>query len=430
MIGIDGFEWNVILPLVRAGELQHIAELMRGGHYGLLKTAVPTLSPRLWTTIATGKRPDEHGIEDFFHEAEAGEPPRVYTSEDRRTKAFWDILSDFDVRNDTIGWWATFPAEPVLGTMVAQTNLAGDKLRKGGLSADVAGQVYPAELEDAVLAKLSEQDAQLDETMRRIFGEFPSALDEVQAERWRACRWAFRADATYLQVALDCIARGPAQVTAVYFGGADVVGHRFWGAHDPSSFGALVDDREREFFGDVVRDYYRFLDSAIGQLRAAYGREVVTFIVADHGMTTILQLDEAMQDSTAWDKLPLLTGDHARGNPGVFIAHGPGIAPTSARIDVGPANEPPVSAFAIVGRIIDVCPTLLACVGVPAGRDMRGEILTDVFSAETLASRPPSYVDSHDSEEWLSSRVRTGVQPVGVLERLDQLKSLGYMGGD
>ncbi|MFT4537741.1 MAG: putative AlkP superfamily phosphohydrolase/phosphomutase [Planctomycetota bacterium] len=426
LVGLDGFEWNVILPLLHKGELPHLAKLVRAGHSGLLKTVVPTLSPRLWTTIATGKRPKAHGIIDFFHEAQEGEAPLAFTSEDRRTKALWNILGDYGLRSDTIGWWATFPAERVRGTMVAQTNTLGDKVRKGALKAGLSGQVYPPELEESVFARLREQEEDLDETMREIFGEFPSALDEVQAERWRACRWAFRADATYLQIAKDCIRRGPAALTAIYLGGTDVVGHRFWAAHDSTGYESVMDEAESEFFGEVVRDYYRFADSAIGELLQAYGGEVTTFVVADHGMTTLLQLDQKQQEASSWSELPLLTGDHALGNPGVFIAHGPGIRSNanSGKTDGGP------SALGISGRIIDIAPTLLAFLGIPIGRDMNGSALSEVFAPEVLKIRPISFIETHDDEAWAASRTRTGAQPGGVEERYDQLRSLGYMGED
>ncbi len=110
VFAIDGFEWSVILPLLRAGEMPHLAALMERGTFGELKTLVPTKSPRLWTTIATGKPPAEHGILDFVKEQEDPSlPEQHYTSYDRRTKAFWNILSEAGVTNDTIGWWVTYP---------------------------------------------------------------------------------------------------------------------------------------------------------------------------------------------------------------------------------------------------------------------------------------------------------------------------------
>ena len=55
VLGLDGFEWNVALPLLRAGRLPHLQALIERGVAGELETMVPNKSPMLWTSIATGK---------------------------------------------------------------------------------------------------------------------------------------------------------------------------------------------------------------------------------------------------------------------------------------------------------------------------------------------------------------------------------------
>ena len=65
VVGVDGFEWDVALPLLAEGRMPHLAGLMERGAYGLLETSQPTFSPILWTTIATGKQAREHGVDVF-----------------------------------------------------------------------------------------------------------------------------------------------------------------------------------------------------------------------------------------------------------------------------------------------------------------------------------------------------------------------------
>ena len=99
LFAVDGLEWDVLLPLVQRGEAPAFAELMARGVFGELQTLKPTWSPVIWTTIATGKGPEKHGIEGFVYAAEVDGQmePRVFNSGHRRTKAFWNILSQ--VRN-------------------------------------------------------------------------------------------------------------------------------------------------------------------------------------------------------------------------------------------------------------------------------------------------------------------------------------------
>jgi predicted AlkP superfamily pyrophosphatase or phosphodiesterase len=87
LLGIDGLEWDVVLPLVESGDLPVIAGLLQRGTAGKLATLSPTLSPVIWTTVATGKMPAKHGIQHFVTKGDEDEPRRAHVSTDRRTKA-------------------------------------------------------------------------------------------------------------------------------------------------------------------------------------------------------------------------------------------------------------------------------------------------------------------------------------------------------
>jgi predicted AlkP superfamily phosphohydrolase/phosphomutase len=123
LFAVDGLEWSVLLPLARAGHMPTLAGLMERGQFGRLTTTEPTFSPVIWTTIATGRGPDAHGITSFEKRG-PGRSRSLFTSWDRRTKAFWNILSASGHRVDVVGWWLTHPVEEISGVMVAQTNRA------------------------------------------------------------------------------------------------------------------------------------------------------------------------------------------------------------------------------------------------------------------------------------------------------------------
>ena len=419
IVGVDGLEWNVLEPLLREGGAPTFARLLQGGHYGLLATREPALSPRLWGTIATGKEAGAHGIEGFTYTPEGGER-RLYTSRDRRTKAFWNILGDFGLSTDTIGWWTTFPAERVRGRMVAQTNSIEDRTAgvwKGSLRDGVAGQVFPPEEEEAVLEILRRNEARLEDRTRAIFGERRD-LSEEQTQRWLACQWAFRADSTYLDVALAV--ERPADVTAVYFGGADVVGHRFWAAYVPERFDLDPAGDETRAFGDVVEDYYRFLDDALGRLLAAWPEGTTLFVISDHGMSTVHDANGELPEGFHVGE----SGGHSLGEPAFLLAHGTGIEPLAPDVDPATLRR---ADLARIGDVADFCPTLLAFLGIPIGRDMTGRPRGRLFDLEALGAWPLERVDSHDDAEWLASRSDAEVQPVSPDERIRQLQDLGYL---
>ena len=65
LIGWDAADWKTITPLLDAGKMPNLQRLVNEGIMGNLATLYPSLSPTLWTSIATGKRPFRHGILGF-----------------------------------------------------------------------------------------------------------------------------------------------------------------------------------------------------------------------------------------------------------------------------------------------------------------------------------------------------------------------------
>ena len=65
LVGWDAADWKVIHPLMDAGRMPHLRALVERGAMANLATLKPVLSPMLWTSIATGKRPCDHGILGF-----------------------------------------------------------------------------------------------------------------------------------------------------------------------------------------------------------------------------------------------------------------------------------------------------------------------------------------------------------------------------
>src|SRR5262245_23648009 len=62
----DGATFTVIDPLLQAGKLPHIAELIARGARCVLQSAdPPKASPVLWATIFTGASKEKHGILSF-----------------------------------------------------------------------------------------------------------------------------------------------------------------------------------------------------------------------------------------------------------------------------------------------------------------------------------------------------------------------------
>jgi predicted AlkP superfamily phosphohydrolase/phosphomutase len=126
-IGIDGFDPNIMETMMGRGELPAFARLAEQGYYSRLHTVNPPQSPVVWTSIATGCSPAEHGIFDFLHS-----DPRTYLpylsilrqdgfryKPPYSVRTFWEKASEAGIPSTIIRWPVTFPPKPVQGHILA-----------------------------------------------------------------------------------------------------------------------------------------------------------------------------------------------------------------------------------------------------------------------------------------------------------------------
>ena len=419
LIGVDGLEWSVVLTMLRADSLPHLGRLMRQGVYGQLNTLRDPLSPVVWTSVATGKIPAKHGIVAFTRQDNEGEQ-QLYNNGDRKTKALWNIFSDYGKRVAVIGWWMTYPVEEINGIMVAQTNTLGGAPWKGRLIEGLPGQVWPAAEQSAMMALLKKSQERLPDLTNEIFRPFSHPLTERTKRLWADCQWSFRADATYLSIARRLLESETSfDLMMVYFGGPDVVGHRFWRYMQPELYDHPPSSKEIENFGDVITDYYAYIDRSVGALTEAVGADASVMIISDHGMQPHGRELDAVEASNLG-----FSGEHGGWSPGVIIAAGSGIRQAPGRKKLEDLRPDDLQAL---GSIYDIAPTILSWMRVPLGRDMDGRPLARLAADDFDISNQPESVPTHDTPAFLASRPTLGMDAASHRERLEQLRSLGYI---
>ena len=117
IIGWDAADWIIINRLFSAGKMPNLRRLVEAGTRADLGTLEPKLSPLLWTSIATGKTADKHGILNFVEPKPEGGGLRLSASTSRKTKALWNIFSQNGLTTNVIGWYASHPAEAIRGSV-------------------------------------------------------------------------------------------------------------------------------------------------------------------------------------------------------------------------------------------------------------------------------------------------------------------------
>ena len=395
LIGIDGATWTRLDPLLTSGRLKAFATLLNEGVRAPLQSMLPTVSPALWTTVATGKTFEKHGINDFTVEAgeDGGKNANIMhmTSNMRRTKALWNILGDIGKRSAFIGWWVTWPAEEVTGYQVSShvpLDQQGGRAEptKGTLQAGLGDQTWPPELFEEIAPLILPADSVTYEDAKRFMVLEP---DEIDRDIVEGFKWAYSADETYRAVANLLLEKDPdIELWGIYFNGVDVVEHRYWKYNEPAAYRPF-DPEEIPRFRTVIDRYYQYTDDLIWEILEQRRPGDTFFLISDHGF-------------------------HARGHKdapdGIFVAAGEHIDPAAQ------FTQPP--------RLMDVAPTALALLGIPAAEDMDGRVLEELFLPGWRETYPRERIDTYDTEDWSpQAPIASEVDE----ELLKRLRTLGYI---
>jgi predicted AlkP superfamily phosphohydrolase/phosphomutase len=393
-LGIDGMEWRVAEPLIEQGRLPNIAAIVERGVKVDLRSIGPEMkSPIIWTTIATGKTPRKHGIGDFVSDEK-----QLFNSLGWKARAVWDILGEYGHTVGVINWWLSWPAQPVSGYMVT------DRI------AYTAGDGYPEIPELTAPPELAEELASHTRPVSRtpdseiapfLNGDTWDAPDDCMVgEGVKSFRGIYAADQTVLGVSKHLIeSREQPDFLAIYFQGLDVTCHRFWGEWDPTSVDLQMSDELIETFSDLIPRYYERIDAAIGEILEVVDENSTVIICSDHGFRGPFRSPEGLK-----------LGIWMHREIGVLAAAGPGIARLSKRM---------------TGSVFDITPTLLALYDIPVGRDMDGFVLSEILEEGFMASRPVSYVPTHEN----GRRVRSDQPEASAVDEAikEKLRSLGYI---
>ncbi|MCK4593144.1 alkaline phosphatase family protein, partial [bacterium] len=115
VLGIDALEDTLLEKLINMGELPHFARMRQEGYLGVLQSEAPYFSPMIWTTFATGKSPDEHGITAFTHiNAQTGQPEPL-SALDRKVSTFWEFLGGYGLSSIVVNWYYSWPTAEMNG---------------------------------------------------------------------------------------------------------------------------------------------------------------------------------------------------------------------------------------------------------------------------------------------------------------------------
>ncbi len=119
VVGWDGADWDVLDPLLAAGELPALAALVERGRRGVSRSSLPTHSWAAWPTFLTGRDPAGHGVFDVL-EYRPGEHRRLPVSSRSILAPTWpERLSEAGKTTLLVNVPLTYPPLAIRGVVIA-----------------------------------------------------------------------------------------------------------------------------------------------------------------------------------------------------------------------------------------------------------------------------------------------------------------------
>ncbi len=409
IIGLDGGDWDIIEPVMNAGRMPNLKKLRDEGAWGRLRSEMPLLSPVLWTSIATGQTPDRHGVTWFMSTTPDGQKIPI-SSRSRQVRAVWNVASENKLTAGVIGWWATWPVEPINGFMVSDY-VGWHSFGITGREVDDVGKVWPEAYAKDVAGMLPAPEAIPNALLQRIvnltdaqIGAATTATDNPYSTPVAHLRQAMATARGYTDIALERLAKQRPSLLAVYYEGTDASMHLFNNFAEPKQ--EWVSDADYAAYKDAVAAYWSWQDSLVGELLAKRGPNTTIIVCSDHGFRTG---NERLRE----DHVDTELADASHMIDGILVLNGPGVR-----------GGTPITG----ASIYDIAPTVAALLGLPVAGDLHGQVLSGALSGEFRTANPVRQVATWETTPLQhSGEVVNDPEAAARMEQM--LRSLGYVAG-
>lgn len=259
VVGLDGATFDLIRPWIAEGRLPNLAQLIKDGCSGPLRSTIqPTTAPA-WTTFLTGVNQGKHGLYDFVTRRHESYNLEITSAAHIKAPSIFDFIGQQGGKIVGINIPYTAPAKQVSGVLIG-----------GPFAPTVTPDLfYPRSYYEKILQLVPDYF---------ILPDYNSRAADPMADY---AQKLLAGIANREKIALHLLQNESWDLFMLVFMATDEVQHTFWHCLD-----ALKTDPEYRYSQTILQVYER-LDEAIGKLIAAAElsstRPVSTFIVSDHG---------------------------------------------------------------------------------------------------------------------------------------------------
>lgn len=363
VVGVNGMEWDMIRPLLLKGELPNLAKVIKNGAYGKLRTVDAPNCPRVYSTIFTSTKPEEHGVTGFLVGGITANTNML------KEEPIWSMLSKNGVTVGMANVPATFPVMPVNGYMISGMLTRGKNCEDGVLCApklsEVEGgdAVYPKSMQAELLKNVG--DFYIDCERMPAAADLKGHESEV-INKWLDKVQLIREQQTKLFDYL--LTNHPTDFTFMVQSCEDRTGH--W-LYPITPFNVGYNPSINNVRQDAFPNQYIGFDKVLGTILKHIDENTYLFIISDHGIKPLREFEQtdphAHMDHEKTTPV-IAKHDFADGDdvPGSIIAMGPGI-------------KHDLRLMGFQASVYDVAPTILHIYGIDQPKQMRGHVLTEIF---------------------------------------------------
>jgi hypothetical protein len=339
LLGLDGLEPALFAPLLRAGLMPQLADLLRRGRHGPLTPILADCAPACWGSLVTGVWPDAHGV---LAAREADVPnggAKAADSASLRAPALWEWLAAAGIDSVRVGLPLTHPATG--GGCCVSDAYPGEFLQGGtwgevppgawaGLDAEALGlpddlRVHPRDLDGDALGPLMPALAEIDQNVDRRPAFVGVAL---------ARTFSLHNAATWL------LEQRTEAAALIRYPLLDELCRSFLAYHPPRL--PTLDETDFGRYQGVIAGAYRLADMLLGRLLALAGEQAAVLLVSTHGFR--------------------LAPEFRAGGVGLPDAAPPDIRPEGWWLLAGPGLEAEPEPRA--ATVLDLAPTVLAALAL------------------------------------------------------------------
>lgn len=365
VVGVNGMELDILRPLLLKGQLPNLAKVIKNGAYGKLRTVSAPNCPRVYTTMFTSTRPEEHGVTGFLVGGITANTNML------KEEPIWSMLSKNGVTVGMANVPATFPVIPVNGYMVSGMLTRGKNCEDGVLCApklsEVEGgdPVYPKEMKAELLKNVG--DFYIDCERMPAAADLKGHESEV-INKWLDKVQLIREQQTKLFDYL--LTNHPTDFTWMVQSCEDRTGH--W-LYPIAPFNVGYNPKIETVRPDAFPDQYIQFDKVLGTILKHIDENTYLIIVSDHGIKPLREFEEtdphAHMDHEKTTPV-IAKHDFADGDdvPGAFFAMGPGI-------------KRDLRLMGFEASVYDIAPTILHIYGIGQPEQMRGHVLSEIFES-------------------------------------------------